>query len=96
MVMRVGNRLSKIMFCNEKIVNLYLLVSQGPLLQITRSIDLNYSHALKLLKIWESMGLIIRNKAGFRYNIFYTGKGRRLSDNLLRMKIYLRRSKIQW
>lgn len=96
MVIKVGERFRKNMFCNEKVVDLFLVLQRGPLLQTTKDVDVNYSYAIKLLKIWESMGLIILNKAGFRYNIFYTAKGKRLSDHLLRLRTYLKRSKIQW
>jgi predicted transcriptional regulator len=96
MVLRIGDRLSKILFCNERTIDLYLTLNTGPLLQVTKRLAMNYSHALKLLALWESMGLVIKNKAGFRYNIFYTAKGTRLYDYLLKMKTYLRRSKIQW
>jgi len=96
MVMRVGKRLGKIMFCNERNIDLYLNLRYGSLLQVCKELDVNYSHALNLLKIWGSMGLIERNKAGFGYNVFYTLKGRGLLDQLKRMKVYMKKANIQW
>ena len=95
-IVRIGSRLRKIMFCNEKLTDLYLYLPRAPLNHICKAVDLNYAYALKLLKIWEQTGLIVRNKAGYRYNIFYTSKGRRLADHLEKLRKYLKRTKIQW
>jgi len=96
LVVRVGKRLGKIMFCNEQNIDLYLNLRFGSLLQVCKELNINYSHALKLLKIWGSLGLIERNKAGFGYNVFYTLKGRGLLDQLKKMKTYMKKAKIQW
>jgi predicted transcriptional regulator len=96
MVIRVGKRLSRIMFCNEKLVDLFLLIPRAPLHRICKTININYSHALKILNIWASLDLLVKNKAGNRYNIFYTPKGKRISEELEVLKKLLRRNKIQW
>jgi hypothetical protein len=96
MVMRIGARLSKIMFCNEKLVDLFLLIPRAPLLRVSNRVDLTYSHAWKMMKLWDSMGLIVMNKAGYRYNIFYTERGKRLAEQLTNLRRYLKRAKIQF
>lgn len=95
-VIKVGERLREKMFCNEKLVDFFILLPKGPLLQVTKEVDINYPYALKLLKIWKGMDLVILNKAGFRYNIFYTPKGKKLTEYLIRLRRYLKRAKIQW
>jgi len=96
MVMKIGPRLSRTMFCNEKIVDLYLAIQEGPLSYVSKKVDMNYSHALKLLRIWESFELIELNKAGMRYNIFYTYKGKRIADLLDKVKRALKKANVQW
>jgi predicted transcriptional regulator len=96
MVVKIGRRLSKNMFLNEKLVDLYLNITSGPLNYVCTKLDLNYSHALEILNIWESMGLIVKNKSGYRYNLFYTSKGKSLVEYLSRVRIYLKRTGIQW
>jgi hypothetical protein len=96
MVLRIRDRQSKILFCNEKLVDLFLLIPRAPLLRVCQGIDMNYVHALKLLKIWASLDLLVLNKAGHRYNIFYTEKGKRLAEQLDHLRRYMRRAKIQW
>jgi len=51
---------------------------------------------LKLLRIWESFELIELNKAGVRYNIFYTYKGKRIADLLDKVKRALKKANVQW
>lgn len=96
MVLKIGRRLSENMFLNEKLVDLYLSITLGPLNYICKKVDVNYSHAIQILNIWESMGLVVKNKAGYRYNIFYTAKGKTLCDYLGKLRIYLKRSNVQW
>jgi hypothetical protein len=96
MVLRMGRRLEGIMFMNTRVVDLYLGITTGPLNRVCNLTKFNYSHALHLINMWDSMGLIKLNKSGFRYNIFYTSRGSLLADNLRVMKKYLMRAKIQW
>jgi predicted transcriptional regulator len=96
MVVKIGTRFSKNVFMNEKMVDLYLNITSGPLNYVCNKLGLSYSHSLKVIDIWESMELIVKNKAGYRYNIFYTAKGKTLSDGLSKIKTYLKRGKIQW
>lgn len=95
-IMRIGNRLKAIIFCNEQNIDLFLSLRTGSLNQVCKDLGLNYSHALKLLQIWEKQSLIERNKAGFGYNIFYTLRGKNLFDQLIKLRKYMRRTGIQW
>jgi len=96
MVVKVGRRLATNIFLNEKLIDLYLSITSGPLNYVCKIKKLNYSHAISILNIWESMGLVVKNKSGYRYNIFYTQKGRVLADSLGKMKVYMKRNKLQW
>jgi len=96
MIVRVGNKLAISMFLNEKLTDLYLSITSGPLNYVCGKLDMNYSHAINLINIWESMGLIIKNKSGYRYNMFYTPRGKTLFDYLTKLKAYLKRSNVQW
>lgn len=96
MIYRVGKKLSSNMFLNQKNIDLFLYITDGPLNAICNEIGSNYSHALKLLNIWVEMGLLVKNKSGYRYNLFYTARGKLLYDHLTKIKIYMRRSGIQW
>ena len=96
MVMKIGRRLARNMFLNEKLVDLYLNITSGPLNYVCNTLKLNYSHSIDLLNIWEDMGLLIKNKSGYRYNLFYTAKGKALCDYLIKMRLYLKRTGIQW
>jgi molybdenum-dependent DNA-binding transcriptional regulator ModE len=95
-VLKIGRRLSENMFLNEKLVDLYLNITLGPLNYVCKKVDINYSHAIEILNIWESMNLVVKNKAGYRYNIFYTAKGKTLFDYLSKLRTYLKRSNVQW
>jgi predicted transcriptional regulator len=88
--------MSNNMFLNQKLVDLYLDITTGPLNYVCNNLDINYSHAIGVLNMWEAMGLIIKNKSGYRYNIFYTYKGQRLADFLTKTRVFLKRNSIQW
>jgi len=96
LIYRVGRRLSSNMFLNQKNIDLFCNITKGPLNAICNEVDSNYSHAIKLLNIWVEMGLLVRNKSGYRYNLFYTSRGKLLAEHLNKMKAYMRRSGIQW
>ena len=96
MIYRVGKKLSSNMFLNEKSVDLFLSITDGPLNAVCKQVGSNYSHAIKLLNIWVEMGLLVKNKSGYRYNLFYTARGKLLCDHLNKIKAYMKRSQVQW
>lgn len=96
MVIRLGSRLKENMFVNQKNIDLYLELTNGPLNYVCKKLGINYSHSLHLIRLWENKGLIILNKSGFRYNMFYTAKGKRLEEALIKIRRMLKRMNIQW
>jgi len=95
-IIRTKQRLREIMFLNERLVDLFLIIRNGPLSWSAKECKLNYAYTLKLLEIWEGMGLVKKNKVGFRYNIIYTEKGEKLFDYLGAIRSYMKRCDIQW
>jgi len=96
MVLRIKDRQSRILFMNENLVDLFLYLPKGPLVEGCQYSGVAYSHALKMVTYWGSMGLIISNKSGQQYNFFYTASGNKLAVELVRCKGFLKKSGIQW
>jgi molybdenum-dependent DNA-binding transcriptional regulator ModE len=96
MVIRIGQKMEKSIFVNEKVIELFLIITRGPLNQLCKTVDMSYAHGFKMMNIWESMGLIEKNKAGYRYNIFYTLRGQRLADEFKVVKGILKRYGVQF
>lgn len=96
MVIRITQRQNRIMFLNERLTDLYLYLPRGPLAEACSLSGVAYTHGLKMINYWASMGLIMKNKSGQQYNFFYTAKGNRLAEDLLKLKTVLKRNKIQW
>lgn len=96
MVIKIGTRLREIMFLNERLVDLYLDLPRDSLREVSKNMGMSYTHALKMLKIWVSMGLVTDRKVGMKYNIFYTDKGLKIALELRRMRKIMKMSKIQW
>ena len=96
MVMRLKERQGRIMFMNEGLVDLYLYLPKGPLVEACHVSGIAYTHALKMIKFWVSAGLILANKSGQQYNFFYTAMGAKLSAELMRGRSFLKKNYIQW
>jgi hypothetical protein len=96
MVMRITERQGKIMFLNQGLVDLYLYLPKGPLVEACHESNIAYTHALKMVKYWVSMDLVISNKSGQQYNFFYTPRGNKLASELIKMRVYLKKAGIQW
>ena len=96
MVIRIKDRQNRIMFLNEALTDLYLALPRGPLAEACGSSGVAYTHGLKMINYWASLGLILKNKSGQQYNFFYTAKGNRLSVELLKLKTLLKKNDIQW
>ena len=96
MVLRIKERQGRIMFMNEGLVDLYLYLPKGPLVEACKVSNIAYTHALKMVKFWSSLGLIVANKSGQQYNFFYTALGSRLSVELMKARNFMKKNSIQW
>jgi|PlaIllAssembly_1097288.scaffolds.fasta_scaffold37041_5 hypothetical protein len=88
--------LGSILFCNQKNVDLFLELPKACLNRCAHTVDVSYSYAYTLLKIWKKQDLVVIRKVGRDYNIIYTMKGRRLAELLLLTKNHLRAHNVQW
>jgi hypothetical protein len=96
MILRLKKRQGKIMFMNEGLVDLYLYLPKGPLVEACEASGIAYTHALKMIKYWASLNLINTNKSGQQYNFFYTSLGAKLASELVRGRSFMRKNSIQW
>jgi molybdenum-dependent DNA-binding transcriptional regulator ModE len=96
MVFRLKKRQGRIMFMNEGLVDLYLYLPKGPLVEACKDSGIAYTHALKMIKYWASLDLINTNKSGQQYNFFYTSLGAKLASELIKSKAFMKKNAIQW
>jgi hypothetical protein len=75
-----------------KAVEIFLMVQRmnelgyGGVHKYIKYIGVSYSHAIKLLRLFEKNGLVELEKEGVRNKVFYTPKGRLVRDSLLDLK----------
>lgn len=93
---KVGNRAKRIMFLNEKISNLFLVIENANLSRTSDSVSVNYLQARGYVSYWDGLKLIKINKSTGQYRITYTAKGRKVADVLIAAKTILQNSGIQF
>ena len=88
--------LGNILFCNQQNVDLFLELPKSCLNKSAHTVNVTYSYAYTLLKIWKKQDLVTIRKVGRDYNIIYTMRGRRLADILITLRNHLKAHGIQW
>ena len=78
-------KLNDIMFINIKNAALFLNIEKYSLYESANRASVSYTYATSLMKKWAMMGLIYLNKAGKRYNVIYSPRGKRISIALSEM-----------
>jgi hypothetical protein len=88
----------RIMFLNERVVSLFLVIGTYNVHQASLVVGFNYLQSRKYVKYWEELGLIRLNKkkGDKSYHINYTAKGQRIVDVLLAAKTVLQNQGIQF
>jgi hypothetical protein len=72
-------KLNEIMFINLKNASLYLYLEKYSLYESSGKAGVSYTYAMSLMKKWAMQGLIYLNKAGKRYNVMYSPRGKRIA-----------------
>lgn len=93
---KVGGRAKQIMFLNEKISNLFLVIENANLSRTSDSVSVNYLQARGYVSYWGSLNLIKIDKRTGQYRITYTSKGRKIADVLIAAKTILQNSGVQF
>jgi len=93
---KVGPRAKRIMFLNEKISNLFLVIENSNLSQTSDSVSVNYLQARGYVSYWGSLKLIKIVKRNRQYHITYTAKGRKIADVLIAAKTILQNTGTQF
>lgn len=86
----------EIMFVNEKLVNLYVILEDGSLSECAQIAHVTYAHAHKIVKLWSRLGLLYLNKSGRRYNVIYSVYGKRIQMLLEELSGVLKEGDIQF
>lgn len=93
---KIGSRLPKTMFLNERVVNLFLIIEGQSLSEASKMVGINYLQSRRYLFYWEYLTLVNIRRMKKSFNIIHTAKGKRVHDALIASKTVLQNLGVQF
>jgi len=84
------------MFLNEKVTNLFLVITGTNLKQACQLANINYIQGRKYLSYWREIGLVTIIKRTKVLKINYTAKGKRVEEVITASKTVLQNLGVQF